>query len=167
MGVDDRSRDPGLAAVFSFFVTGAGQVYAGRVWLGFLWWLAEMALIGVGVYLYHDRYDWHLSRAATGFIGLWAGLVLLSKLLAVQHAELSCARGNLKRERAKLREALRAGRGMAGTGREARPWVMMPEAAPVAASDEREGGSGRTVTGRTEAGAGTQAGSGTQAGVRG
>lgn len=132
--MDDRPRDPGLAAVFSFFVTGAGQIYAGRVWLGFAWFLVEAGIIVGGLYLYWQYFGWNLTRAASSFLAVWIAMLLLSKLLAVQHAELACARGNTKRERARLREALRSSR----MTREARPWVMIPEAAPVATTRERE-----------------------------
>ncbi|MBE3577889.1 MAG: hypothetical protein IMX00_09390 [Limnochordales bacterium] len=133
--MDDRPRDPGLAAVFSFFVTGAGQIYAGRVWLGFVWFLVEVGIVAGGLYLYWQRFGWNLTRAASSFLAVWLATLLLSKLLAVQHAELACARGNTRRERARLREALRSSR----MSREARPWVMIPETAPVAATrDTRE-----------------------------
>ncbi|MBE3584301.1 MAG: hypothetical protein IMX01_09345 [Limnochordaceae bacterium] len=146
--MDEQSRNPGLAAVFSFFLTGAGQVYAGAVAAGFAWFVAQVGLIGAGVYLYHQRYGWVVSRQGAEFIGLWLLLLLASKFLAVQHAQAVTTVTNKRRARARLREALRTERLAAREAQQlqARPWVMIPSAEPPAGAANTPGAAGLTGT---------------------
>ncbi|MCG8592162.1 MAG: hypothetical protein MJE66_22950 [Proteobacteria bacterium] len=68
----NRSPHPGIAAVLSVLLPGLGQVYAGRLAAGALWFLGTMAaysLILVPGFLVHALAVWSAYRSAVEWEG--------------------------------------------------------------------------------------------------
>jgi len=40
MSKNKKEKNPGIAALLSFFVPGAGQIYNEQIWQGILWFIA-------------------------------------------------------------------------------------------------------------------------------
>ena len=62
-------KNPGIAAVLSFFVPGLGYIYNGEIIIGIAFFIIEILLLGIGVSLLRSiQYTEGLVFLAAGFI---------------------------------------------------------------------------------------------------